>query len=353
MTPIRAPTRSGATAGTPTSAPVGPADGRRQHRFQRRRRVQRSELPNNPTDVWVGDYTIQPENGGLGVFAHEYGHDLGLPDLYDTSGNTGGAENSTAFWTLMSSGANIGDGGPDGIGDNPDRPLARGSCSPLGWLGPQGTKGPFYEVAQAGTASRRTSWVRTSLPRSRRRRSSRPARTRRSRSSWAHPATGATFFYSGSGDDLNNTMTRTVGGRHRRSPPRSATRSRTDWDYAFLEASTDGGSTGARRDQPVGLRGDQSGFNTSGPASPERTTDWTDLTATLPAGTTRSASATRPTAPWSSPASRSTRSQSVTISRSTTAGSSTASARRPAARSRRSSTPTSSRTASTTGTTSR
>ena len=51
-------------------------------------------MPNNPTGVWVGDYTIQPENGGLGVFAHEFGHDLGLPDLYDTSGNTGGAENS-------------------------------------------------------------------------------------------------------------------------------------------------------------------------------------------------------------------------------------------------------------------
>ncbi len=27
-------------------------------------------LPDNPTGVWVGDYTIQPENGGLGVFAH-------------------------------------------------------------------------------------------------------------------------------------------------------------------------------------------------------------------------------------------------------------------------------------------
>ena len=35
----------------------------------------------NPTGIWVGDYTIQPENGGLGVFAHEFGHDLGLPDL--------------------------------------------------------------------------------------------------------------------------------------------------------------------------------------------------------------------------------------------------------------------------------
>ena len=52
-------------------------------------------VPDNPTGVWLGDYTVQPENGGLGVFAHEYGHDLGLPDLYDTSGNTGGAENST------------------------------------------------------------------------------------------------------------------------------------------------------------------------------------------------------------------------------------------------------------------
>ena len=79
-------------------------------------------LPHNPTGVWVGDYTIQPENGGLGVFAHEYGHDLGLPDLYDTSGNTGGAENSTAFWTLMSSGANIGDGGPERHRRRPDRP---------------------------------------------------------------------------------------------------------------------------------------------------------------------------------------------------------------------------------------
>lgn len=28
------------------------------------------------TGVWIGDYTIQPENGGLGVFVHEYGHDL-------------------------------------------------------------------------------------------------------------------------------------------------------------------------------------------------------------------------------------------------------------------------------------
>ena len=52
------------------------------------------------SSYWLNKYTIQPENGGVGVFAHEYGHDLGLPDLYDYTG-----ENSTGFWTMMSSGS--------------------------------------------------------------------------------------------------------------------------------------------------------------------------------------------------------------------------------------------------------
>ena len=47
------------------------------------------------TGLWIADYTIQPENGGISVFAHEYGHDLGLPDHYDppaapTTPSTGG-----------------------------------------------------------------------------------------------------------------------------------------------------------------------------------------------------------------------------------------------------------------------
>ena len=47
--------------------------------------------------LWVGDYTIQPENGGRSVFYHEYGHDLGLPDLYDTA--SGGDQ--IGWWSIM------------------------------------------------------------------------------------------------------------------------------------------------------------------------------------------------------------------------------------------------------------
>ena len=62
-------------------------------------------LPIPCSDKWIGDYTIEPENGGVGVFAHEFGHDLGLPDEYDTNGNVGHAENSTAWWTNWSQGS--------------------------------------------------------------------------------------------------------------------------------------------------------------------------------------------------------------------------------------------------------
>lgn len=50
------------------------------------------------TGVWAADYTMQAENAGLAVFAHEYGHDLGLPDHYDTA-NPG--DNPVNWWTLM------------------------------------------------------------------------------------------------------------------------------------------------------------------------------------------------------------------------------------------------------------
>ena len=49
------------------------------------------------------DYTIEPEDGAVGVFAHEYGHDLGLPDEYDTKYS--GQGEPVESWSLMSGGS--------------------------------------------------------------------------------------------------------------------------------------------------------------------------------------------------------------------------------------------------------
>lgn len=48
--------------------------------------------------IAAGPYIMMPENGGIGVFAHEYAHNLGADDLYAyDQGNT-----STGFWALQS-----------------------------------------------------------------------------------------------------------------------------------------------------------------------------------------------------------------------------------------------------------
>ncbi|GLP72882.1 protease [Streptomyces sp. TUS-ST3] len=183
------------------------------------------------TGVWVGDYTIQPENGGLGVFAHEYGHDLGLPDEYDTSG---GGENSTGFWTLMSSGSWLGTG-KDSIGDLPGDMNAWDKLQ-LGWLD--------YEVAKAGKRSSHKLGVAeyntknpqalvVQLPK-------KPVTTE-----VTTPAQGATQWWSDTGDDLENTLTRTVDltGKSAASLTLDGWWDiEQDYDYLYAEVSTDGGA---------------------------------------------------------------------------------------------------------------
>lgn len=52
-------------------------------------------------DVMIWSYSMEPENGGIGVFCHEFGHILGLPDLYDTDGSSEGI----GEWGLMGGGS--------------------------------------------------------------------------------------------------------------------------------------------------------------------------------------------------------------------------------------------------------
>ena len=182
------------------------------------------------TGVWVGDYTIQPENGGLGVFAHEYGHDLGLPDNYDTAGG----DNSTGFWDLMSSGSYLGDGIED-LGARPGDMTAWDKFQ-LGWLN--------YEVSFAGKRSshklgpaeantKQAQGLFTVLP------------DKLVSHVLATPPEGTHAWYSGSGDNLDNSMTRSLS-----LPAGTTTLSmqlwadiEEDWDYAYVAVSTNGGTT--------------------------------------------------------------------------------------------------------------
>lgn len=179
---------------------------------------------------WVGDYTIEPENGGVGVFAHEFGHDLALPDLYDTSGNTGGAENSTGFWTLMSSGS-YGNSGiaEEGIGSKPI-PMSAYEKIFLGWsnvevVGPGQTASTKLGPSNYNTKQAQALVVL--LP------------DKQVDFEVGDPYSGDYFYFSGAGNNLDNSMTRDFA-LPAGSPMLTAQVNvdiELDWDYAYLEVN--------------------------------------------------------------------------------------------------------------------
>lgn len=190
---------------------------------------------------WFGDYTTEPENGGLGVFAHEFGHDLGLPDFYDTAGG----ENSTAFWTLMSSGSWLGHGAAaaDGIGTTPGLMGAEEKLF-LGWLDHStvnvGTSGSYTLSPSQLIADRKDQAVRVNLP----------AKT--SSVTYTTPPSGTKAWWTGSADGLNETLTRTVDAGSRITVEASAWYEiEAGYDYLYGEYSLDNGKTWVRTGQPV------------------------------------------------------------------------------------------------------
>ncbi|AQS69360.1 immune inhibitor A domain-containing protein [Streptomyces pactum] len=182
------------------------------------------------TGIWVGDYTVQPENGGLGVYAHEYGHDLGLPDHYDTAGG----ENSTGFWTLMSSGSWLGSGRNE-IGDLPGDMTAWDKLQ-LGWLNYDTAKAGVNSWHKLGVAEYNTKHKQAlvvELP------------EKAVTTEIVTPAEGETQWWSGSGDNLKNTLSRSVDltGKSKAELTFDGWYDiEANYDYLYTEVSTDGGA---------------------------------------------------------------------------------------------------------------
>jgi immune inhibitor A len=197
--------------------------------------------PVNSTGIFVGDYTIQPENGGLGVFAHEYGHDLGLPDHYDT---TNQASNSSGFWTIMSSGSYLGDGTTD-LGSTPGDFNAWDKLQ-LGWLNYElATAGQFstHRLGPAETNTKQAQAVVVALPPS------------QNVFYMFDPAAGKLPFgnnawWSTRGDKIDTSMVRSLAVPTPVAPATTVSMTmrlwyeiEANWDYGYVSVSSDNGTT--------------------------------------------------------------------------------------------------------------
>ena len=198
-------------------------------------------LPGTTTDVpyWGGtmiayDYTIQPIDAAAGVVSHEYGHDLGLPDEYDT--NYTGRGEPVSYWSIMSSGSWAGQiPGTEPTGFSAWSKEFLQTAWGGNWLTGEtielddiGWWGETVLLDQAVSKGTNNDAVRINLP--------------DKKVVSAVPTSGELAYFSGSGDDLGNAMSATVD----LSDATTATLTfktwydiETNWDHAYVLVNGD------------------------------------------------------------------------------------------------------------------
>jgi immune inhibitor A len=182
------------------------------------------------------DYTIEPEDGAVGVMAHEFGHDLGLPDEYDTQYS--GAGEAVSYWSIMSSGSWAGD--IPGTQPTGFSPYAKEMLQASAIVDSEGTEGnwlsgteislddidgkgsPFL-IDEANTKGTNNDVVKVNLP--------------QKETVINEPASGEYEYFSGSADELHNYLTATVDLTNAESAQfnfKTWYDIETDWDYAYV-----------------------------------------------------------------------------------------------------------------------
>jgi immune inhibitor A len=181
------------------------------------------------TELKLSNYIVQPEDSGVGVFAHEYGHDLGLPDLYDTSGV---GSSDVDFWDLMSSGSHSGP-----IFQSMPTHMGLWDKWVLGWADPvelnPGDDATTVKVGQNSRPKKGTQdGVKINLP--------------DKVVTLAQPHSGENMWYTGADQDWADLRL----GRTVENVPADAKFwmwnnyvIEADWDFGFVEVSADGGAT--------------------------------------------------------------------------------------------------------------
>ena len=182
------------------------------------------------TDMKISNYIVQPEDSGVGVFAHEYGHDLGLPDLYDTSG---GGDSDVDFWDLMASGSHTGP-----IFQSMPTHMGLWDKWVLGWADPlmfdPGDDARNVQLGQTSRTPRGTKdGIKINLP-------TKVITT-------AVPHSGANMWFGGNDQswaDVKLARTFDVpAGADVRFWLWNDYSIEEDWDFGFIEVSDDGGAT--------------------------------------------------------------------------------------------------------------
>lgn len=184
------------------------------------------------------DYTIEPEDGAAGVFAHEFGHDLGLPDEYDTVYS--GMGEAVSYWSIMASGSWAGDiPGTEPTGFSAYAKEMLQDLHGGNWLSATTlnadritSKGTTVLLDEAVTKGKNSDAVRVNLP--------------DKVNVLNTPATGSFEYYGGKGDEVDHKMVTTID----LTAATNATLDfdawyniEQDWDYAMVQVSTDGGTT--------------------------------------------------------------------------------------------------------------
>jgi len=186
------------------------------------------------------DYTMMPEDGATGVFAHEYGHDLGYPDEYDTIYS--GTGEAVAYWSIMASGSWAGKiPGTEPTGFSPMAKSYFQSQLKGNWTNDTveidwedvSAKGIQVLLDQANSPNGKNAiTAKINLP--------------QKKTFINTPATGTYEYWGGQQDEIDSNMVTTVD----LTGKSSATLTfdawydiEEQWDFAFVQVSADNGAT--------------------------------------------------------------------------------------------------------------